>query len=283
MSFILDALRRADAERERGQVPGLNSQAQSLPPAAAAPTPVRRQAVPVLAWLLSGVGAGLVLAASVGWWLSSGRSAGTASVPSPLAATSPAVAPPSPPPVAATGTAATSPAPAPAPAPMVPAQPDATPALAPSSVVPARAAVREPRLAGSTAGPAAVPRASAQAPARSTRAPSESPADGPAGPRSAPLAAAPPRPAAMPPAPSEAQAPTPEGQLPRMSAADRQRLPKLQIGGAMYSEERSSRMLVVNDQLLREGDRAAPGVTLLRIGPRSARFVFEGQVVDLPY
>ena len=51
----------------------------------------------------------------------------------------------------------------------------------------------------------------------------------------------------------------------------------------MYSDERSSRMLVVNDQLLREGDRAAPGVMLERIGPKSAQFSFEGRRFDLSY
>lgn len=51
----------------------------------------------------------------------------------------------------------------------------------------------------------------------------------------------------------------------------------------MYSEERSSRMLVVNEQLLREGDRAAAGVVLERIGPSSAQFSFEGRRFELPY
>lgn len=51
----------------------------------------------------------------------------------------------------------------------------------------------------------------------------------------------------------------------------------------MYSEERSSRMLVVNEQLLREGDRAAGGVVLERIGPSSAQFSFEGRRFELPY
>jgi general secretion pathway protein B len=40
MSYILDALQRADAERERGHVPGLNS--QRIPPASRQPVQVRR-------------------------------------------------------------------------------------------------------------------------------------------------------------------------------------------------------------------------------------------------
>ena len=38
MSYILDALRRADAERQRGTVPGLHDQPAQLQPAAAGPT-----------------------------------------------------------------------------------------------------------------------------------------------------------------------------------------------------------------------------------------------------
>ena len=85
---------------------------------------------------------------------------------------------------------------------------------------------------------------------------------------------------------SSGGASAPPGRPPRqavLTAAERQRLPRLQIGGAMYSEERGSRMLVINDQLLREGDRAAAGVVLERIGPRSAQFSFEGKRFELPY
>ena len=41
MSYILDALRRADAERERGAVPGLHSQPVAAPETIA--TPARRR------------------------------------------------------------------------------------------------------------------------------------------------------------------------------------------------------------------------------------------------
>lgn len=62
MSYILDALKRADAERERGQVPGLHSQA-SVPPPPAAP---RRTAS---AWAVGALlGTGLLLVAAGLWW-----------------------------------------------------------------------------------------------------------------------------------------------------------------------------------------------------------------------
>ena len=50
----------------------------------------------------------------------------------------------------------------------------------------------------------------------------------------------------------------------------RRTIPPLVIGGAIYSENAASRMLIVGGQVLHEGDRAAPGVTLEQIKPRSA-------------
>lgn len=62
MSFILDALRRAESERARGQVPGLHDQ----PPLPAAAVP--RSAWPIGAWALL-AGLVLLLAAAALWWL----------------------------------------------------------------------------------------------------------------------------------------------------------------------------------------------------------------------
>jgi general secretion pathway protein B len=50
----------------------------------------------------------------------------------------------------------------------------------------------------------------------------------------------------------------------------RRGLPLLAIGGAIYSENPGSRMLMVGGQLLKEGDSAGGGVTLEQIRPRSA-------------
>lgn len=133
MSYILDALRRAEAdrERERGQVPGLHT----LPPSGseAAPNPGRRRWLP---W----AGAGLLLAGiGVGsWWASGSREAVTpaarpavaplvaasaplpavpavVAAPVPPASASPYLAPEPPPGVVAAAPAPRPPAPAPAP------------------------------------------------------------------------------------------------------------------------------------------------------------------------
>lgn len=89
MSYILDALRRADAERQRGAVPGLHARPLAAAVADAAPDqPVRVRRLAAAAALL----AGLALAVLAGWWL---RPAG----------------PPGPVPTASTAAAATAPSP----------------------------------------------------------------------------------------------------------------------------------------------------------------------------
>ncbi|MDP3253721.1 MAG: general secretion pathway protein GspB [Hydrogenophaga sp.] len=63
MSYILDALQRADAERERGHVPGLNS--QRVPPASRKPVQARR----LRPWHVSLAAAlGLCVVLALWWW-----------------------------------------------------------------------------------------------------------------------------------------------------------------------------------------------------------------------
>ncbi len=121
MSYILDALRRAAAERERGSVPGIHAQPAMLAEAdGQAPRPAR----PGL-WI--GLASALVLLAVLGWWLLGHDSA-----------------PPAPAPVLAVP-ALVSPAPAPAPPlaaapPLVAAAPPAPVPAAPRASEPARPA-----------------------------------------------------------------------------------------------------------------------------------------------
>ena len=157
MSYILDALRRAEAdrERERGQVPGLHTQAPSGSQAATAAGQRR--------WL-PWAGGGLLLLAGIGagsWW-ASGQHEAPAPVslpaslpvpqpaPAPLATPAPVTAPTAPmlqpaasaspylPPAPPPGAIATAPAPrpssvaAPAPPPGVAATPAPVPAAPPA-------------------------------------------------------------------------------------------------------------------------------------------------------
>lgn len=133
MSYILDALRRAEAdrERERGQVPGLHS---TPPIASTGPAAGTRRWLP---W----AGAGLLLLAGIAagtWWAGEPRPEPT--LPAPL--------PPAPAPL-------TLPAPAPAPIQTVPPQPAASvsPYLPPVPP-PAAALPPVPQAATPTAPPA---------------------------------------------------------------------------------------------------------------------------------
>lgn len=219
MSYILDALRRADAERERGSVPTVHAHP------AAAGTPVdgasTRRARPWL-WVGGLALLLLVLGAGLGQWLSR---AGGGPAPVVISAAPPLPAPPQqqqqqqqapPPPVAAL--------------------PDPV------------AAVREPPR---PAAPVAV--------------------------RKPPVAAAAPR--VEPPALVERPVP-PISALPEDL---RRQLPALTASGAMYSEAPANRMLIINGQLLHEGDRVAPDLVLEQIKLRGAVLSFKGQRFRISY
>ena len=94
MSLILDALRKADAERERGSVPSLHSQPVAPPSAEASPKPVAR---PNWLWIAIGIAVGLAAAAA---WVMVGRDApspGAVATQAPAAtSTPPTGAPPAP-------------------------------------------------------------------------------------------------------------------------------------------------------------------------------------------
>jgi general secretion pathway protein B len=92
-------------------------------------------------------------------------------------------------------------------------------------------------------------------------------------PEPAPTAAAPPPQAAPERIP-------PLAELPESLRRD---LPALRFGGAMDSPLPASRMLIVNGQVLREGDAVAPGLTLQTIRLRSAVLEFRGQRFEAAY
>ena len=77
------------------------------------------------------------------------------------------------------------------------------------------------------------------------------------------------------PKPNIAAEPAPKREVPPLSLQDlppeiKSVLPALAFSGAIHSAQASARMLIVNGQLLHEGDAVAPGLVLLSIGPRSA-------------
>ncbi|MFO1286261.1 MAG: general secretion pathway protein GspB [Rubrivivax sp.] len=54
------------------------------------------------------------------------------------------------------------------------------------------------------------------------------------------------------------------------------------IGGAIYSDQPASRFVVINGMVVREGETAAPGVMLERIGPKSAIVRWREMRIELP-
>ena len=68
-------------------------------------------------------------------------------------------------------------------------------------------------------------------------------------------------------------------QLPEQRA----QLPQLNVNGASYSANPAHRMLIVNGQVVREGQEVRPGLRLEVIGPRSAILNEGGRRFNLNY
>lgn len=239
MSYILEALRRSQAERERGQVPGLNAQ-----PAAVAALPALREGPP-WHWLLPAGLGGLAVAALLLWFWRAPAAPSAAAV---LAAPTPTHAP----------TQALTPAPTPGPA------PSPAPSPAPLPVV-----VSAPPQAASPP-PAAVAAATPPAPA-----PAVSPGST--------TAALPTSPSATATAPTSTSVSTPRTvRFSDLSAEQRRELPALSMGGSVWSESALSRFVIVNGQVVREGDTAAPGVVVDRIGPKSVLLRWRELRLEVP-
>ena len=252
MSYILDALRRADAERERGAVPGLHSHTVPLgdePDAAPRRIP----------WLSITIGAVIGIAGLLLW-----RSLATDPEPQPASPPSRAAPP------ATSRTEAQTP---------VPAAAASLPQPAPIAVA------RQPPSSRSTAAPTPRPAPPPVSPAPPTDATPAAPAEARAeqGRERADT------PSAAPVAPSgnvasgkgaEAAAVVRRDQLPEDV---KRNLPPLAVGGSMYSPEAAKRMLILNGQLVREGEKVAPDVVLESIRLRSAILRYKEQRFEITY
>lgn len=285
MSYILDALRRADAERERGAVPSLCSQTFAGP--TDEPLAPRRRAGGV--WIALGVALGLALPlGGAVWWASRRDAAQPAelsasperSPPQAVAGVAPAAARPlaevrsaapvsEPPPREEPAAAATTPAPQGA-AGMAQGRPAAQGGRADDRSSPAPATSGRGEPAPQRRGrPAAAPAASADG--TGTR-----PRDGLAAvPAAASVAPASPAPAS--PAPERVPL------LQELPPELKQHLPSLAIGGSVYSPQRADRVVIVNGRPYQEGDRLTPELTLEQIQPRQAVFRFRGQSFAIGY
>ena len=57
--------------------------------------------------------------------------------------------------------------------------------------------------------------------------------------------------------------------LAELTPDQRRDLPPLVMGGSIWSESALGRFVIVNGQVVREGEAAAPGVTVESIGPKA--------------
>lgn len=239
MSYILDALKRADTERERerGTVPGLHS--QNLPSGSFQRDRKHQSAglPPYATWL--GL---LILALVVGWyfWPSTESRQETASVP-----------------VLAPG---------PAPSPAVPTTEAPVSEPAPSEPLTAQAPDL-PILAPPPAPPPAPPRA-ARTQASGSAAGTSAAAEG---------ASTPPAQAAVATTPAATTGTAaPVRRFAELSPELRAQLPQVNVSGSTYSSNPKLRTLIANGKVIQEGDEIAPGLQVETIGQRSAVLNFQG-------
>lgn len=242
MSYILEALKKAQAERQLGNAPTIHA-AQPVPVVQPGAGASRKP-------LLVGLGAGalVVVAGALFLWR-----AAPAPVPA-VAVQTPAVPAPSAPasaPAAAPADSLEVSAPPPPPQPLHVAQPrvaDAAPAL-PKTVAPAAPVTPAP----------AQPQVRMPAPAP---APVPAPVQAAAAPAAAPLPAS-----------------APEDSLPflqQLPEAVQRQVPRVAFGGYMYSANPADRLLLIDKSLRHEGEEVAPGLVLEKLLPRAAVMNYRG-------
>ncbi len=269
MSYVLDALKKADAERERGSVPGLY--AQPVRGMAADASSARQ--LPGWAWALMGGG---VVSVAVVAGLMLGRGANGDADARQASGQAPAQTPPA---RAATPAVAVAAATPPAPAEMARA---AQPAVAPPvvSVTPAAAVPTAPTAAVSNTsaaiGPTApvvppVPGAVAAAAPATQMPPARTAAPPAALPSATKSPAATPHVTSTPHSTSHtanASGNDPEGRILSLQELPpdlRRALPTLNVGGSVYSEHAPSRFVIINGQIYHENDKLTPELTLEQI------------------
>ena len=254
MSYILEALRRADAERQQGDVPGLHAQLAALAHPGRGGRSLDSARQPLV------IGAGLGLAAlclaAVAWWA---LGPGVKETTRPAATNAVTANPPDKPSAAPPATPASTQFAAIASKlpPATVASPDSE-ALVGAAPLPATAGARAARVPPATAPATPAPTVAAQA------APAQPVAANPA------------------PVPAPTPAPTRLPTLAELPEALRRELPALTLGGAMYAEQPGLRIVIINSQVFHEGDNLAPGLQVQQIRLKSVVFKLRGQPFEMP-
>lgn len=276
MSYILEALKKAQAERQLGNAPTIHAPqpVQAAQPGAAAS---RRP-------LLIGLGAGALVVVLGGLfaWQRTPAPAGVPAASGQPTAALPDAGGATGQPLAAVPATSSRPAaapvlPVPSAAPTVPVQAPAQASATPSAA--AGAASNTLEVSAPPAPPAPPPRPAhvAEAPARSAA---------PAAVARAGESAAPARPPVATPPPAQAPAASPEDSLPYLAQlpdATQREVPRVAFGGYMYSANPADRLLLVDKTLRHEGEEVAPGLVLEKLLPKAAVMNYRGLRYRVPY
>lgn len=271
MSYILEALKRADAQRTRGTVPGLG--AQSLGAGTAYARSTRTVNFAVWPWLGLGL---LVLALVLGLWWWQQNAQHSSQVPSSV--TSTASTAPNLPPAATPSLPA-----APAPLATAPSTAAATPIAKPKPQQTTPTAPAQARVASAVLG--AEPQAATSGlpslppPLASPSPPSPTPTLKP--PLPTPTQAAPTALAGLGASASQADARVLSPS--ELSQTQRVALAKLVVNGVVYSDNPAQRVLVLGGQPFGEGDSVSPGLSVERIGAKNSVLNVQGQRVRIDH
>lgn len=232
MSYILDALKKAEAQRTLGTLPNIHA------PAVFAATPDDRASL----WRRAGRWSALTLLVMILLALAWFRPWQRAAVLPKIAPGVPAIA--------------------------------AAPALPPTvRAVPTPNAPPAPKIT-----PKAVPAEASKPKAAASSKPTPPPKQKPV------ATIAPPAPKATPAPPANTATPEPALQTLRELPAQIQReIPPVVISGYIYSSNKAERSLLINNQLLREGDSVAPGLLLEKMLPGAVVLNYQGYRYRMPY
>jgi len=244
MSFILEALRKSEAERRRGQTPDLLSDAQPVAPAARVNTSSRGQRVAIVA-------AALIALLLVAWALRPTAPAESAPASAPAASTSTtaAVAVPAP-------STSLSPPPARVAAPPAVRKPTSAP---PVAIPPTTAATTTPATAPQTREPQpATTEPDIDAPTAPTQVVTTQPANATA--------------FASPDVPLK---------LADLSTDERQQLPALKLSMHMWAPDAANRFAIIDGTRLNEGDRIGDA-TVEAIQQDGVMLNWRGRRIRLP-
>lgn len=263
MSYILEALKKAQAERQIGSTPTIHAPSLASVPAGQG---ARSKRTPVI------VAMALMAAAIAGLATMLVRQQPAASQP-PSGAV-PAIAVQAPTAQAAPAQAGVPPAAAP-----VVTQAPATPVAVARPVAPGAAAASSASLAGHAAIGQPVPQQAAQQVVSPRAADAHAPKQAGTAARGADAAQATPAPApATAPAPVEEQVQA----LRELPEPIQRAIPQITLGGYMYSKNPADRLLLIDKVLRREGEEVAPGLILDKLQPKQAVFSFRGYRYRVP-